>query len=1410
MNKFNKFIVSFLLCITVPITASASTINTIVTVTNLNNTDSSLTYKISESDFSSCLDQIGVYSETINKNLGTSYKNIQNLSEVSSWLSEKDIISTDSEIASGLYGVDTVPINHFNLGGNISRSDFMMMLCKSFYGLSCSRPIAFHSRSNLRSNKIGDEVNDYSEGNYYLYQSPNVYELYFTKLLDKGIIGINDFKNLKFRREYENLTLVKPDWFNNSDNLFNTVISKGSPLGQSFSFNVSGANVSTSFQEPSYFIDETISRIDALRYIEKLLRINEKDMTKAEADIISYKYGATYLKDLDSETSNTLTYLISLGVLDFENDEECIKLYESLDSDFLKQVIYRVCNKAARKDFSKVQLTDSDNYLLSQGLHESKVGFYEMSTDASVVSCEKYNSGSQVAKLSDDLVQNAKPKYQDLNLTKYKVKLRFKDELKYIYNGTPIGDLKVGTPADIISIDTEGDYNVIEFEIEAPSSVTAVRVITSRVTLSSEDDAKVGNLNSISSVSSDGTTFDYFISKAEIEKLAASSSNPEIVVIGDKYLINRQTNTSAIILDDDKIAMIGNEVISTDKAIVRGIKGEVYYNLKILARLMTNTYIDKLKDDRIIKDNLYSQSGSDSSAIKQRVMDVRNYYDKSDLEKYTTLDKALVASYKFGDKQLSCISLLHSQNVNSVIYKNIQPSTRFNNPVYLLVEWRWVLPKYDPATGKHQLTDTSIDNLSKYYNDSSNPSVQSMNSFLNSKPTDSDLQAWWNSNKGFSNSLCNFIYNTSGVEYFHSGYIAPSVSILSEEEYTTSELEEIFSLLKFDGNFSSNYLNGANPLNAMFGMGTGTYGSLAQARKFQFIKGSRDSSSDLVEYGTYFAQDKTGCFYKTVGDSDGTYDKTLGVYEKCVKTVTRETTGYSAIKPNQTYTLNDSEFICEGEESVDGEMYYRMSKKSPLHGSVLCHEDGHYIFTEDSSSMNLDSWYNNFTSRYDDKQMYKGTDHKTILAEGCLGSPSQSSVAKYYVHGGSYSDSDRESMGIKLDENYVISVDPKDGSRSEVVVNPSETEDDVYTTPVVFLKKNKWSCKAGSKELTPQEMTPYTDRENLLSIGLTKAVMDSIALKSYDAVSVADIPEGSTVIIGDLTFTAKYGKLISHPIQNSVVLSKLNDSLTDENVNSSICYLLDGMGVSIVNNGVVSDGSALSQFVKTSSEGKHLMGLSTPIEDITDKDIICLVSSGGNVKIKTNDDLRDLKDSKTFNSFCFYLSLEPSIKFRPIDGTGDTYSIVNCVEAGANGNLSDMPFFTTSLCFNWDSDLFGKTGSNLFKAATDAFGLMTKIQQAHAEAFRGDIKGLLCIWVIDYLAYEIVMTFILFVCRKIGIIYTIFYNVKHPTASDRGIDLVRLFSLGLDSMDSEPSGVRAAGTVGILVIVLAVFLKFIY
>ena len=69
-------------------------------------------------------------------------------------------------------------------------------------------------------------------------------------------------------------------------------------------------------------------------YIEDILRLTEKDLTKTEVDLICYKYGTSYILDLPEETRETVAYLIAMGVLDFENPGEFGNLYDTLSTEY--------------------------------------------------------------------------------------------------------------------------------------------------------------------------------------------------------------------------------------------------------------------------------------------------------------------------------------------------------------------------------------------------------------------------------------------------------------------------------------------------------------------------------------------------------------------------------------------------------------------------------------------------------------------------------------------------------------------------------------------------------------------------------------------------------------------------------------------------------------------------------------------------------------------------------------------------------------------------------------------------------------------------------------------------------------------------------------------------------------------
>src|SRR5690606_2189187 len=60
---------------------------------------------------------------------------------------------------------------------------------------------------------------EFPEGDYYVYISPNVPELYIKALLDKGVIDLSSISDLSFRSSYEELATFRgsgrlfPNWY---------------------------------------------------------------------------------------------------------------------------------------------------------------------------------------------------------------------------------------------------------------------------------------------------------------------------------------------------------------------------------------------------------------------------------------------------------------------------------------------------------------------------------------------------------------------------------------------------------------------------------------------------------------------------------------------------------------------------------------------------------------------------------------------------------------------------------------------------------------------------------------------------------------------------------------------------------------------------------------------------------------------------------------------------------------------------------------------------------------------------------------------------------------------------------------------------------------------------------------------
>ncbi|GHU52988.1 hypothetical protein AGMMS49975_09980 [Clostridia bacterium] len=728
--------------------------------------------------------------------------------------------------------------------------------------------------------------------------SPNVGELYVKSLLDKGIL---DGRNLI--PTYNSKNLIK------DGATFKTVFSTYGKIDETKSqyypayapqlgpydsgtgmshvffvpkvttatnqlwgkrYSVGGGGI-TLTGDDAFFVTEDMITMDALKFVEAILRVREGDMTDTEARICSYKYGANIVDSLTGSDKSTVMYLTAKGILNFEDTEEYSFLYEPFQKEFAFELLYRVANPAARKNFSEIQLTDSDNFWIGKGFgsydktvrvpnvgalqeYRDKDGNFTVDPratggvrleDKNILSLvpsvdnakvEVSEGGQAVSRTVTTLGRDGLPVVHDVGIDienmagvdRYADKdflkpetpavasspLAFNtervfspfaakptetvsdkknatilvdkivdDPYKYIYDKKSIvvGDIPatkearaggVGLSPDAspevksVKYQKDADEYIVTFEVTSTSYEGAIQYVDGKL------EVRTGNLtierpiSVVSRVTKDGQAV-MLVARDSLPVI-----DPEIVVVEDRILLNKRTNTKAVLLDEQNVAYVGNEIIEVgdDVLMVVATDNQVYYNLDVIRSLLSNTYLSKISSK-----DFYS-CGSFQPEVYKDV-----YTERGD--KVAT---AIVGSYEYesvpdrGDgptptpvrAQREFINLSQMTTGSNVLIKKLTRKSPEGIEVgfTVVVEYELSLPT----------SDMVIDEA--WSKADTNPSINDINRFYYTRPPDTqtELQEYWDNNIAISNALANALYGTDGDSYITCGYLIPNVTLLFE------------------------------------------------------------------------------------------------------------------------------------------------------------------------------------------------------------------------------------------------------------------------------------------------------------------------------------------------------------------------------------------------------------------------------------------------------------------------------------------------------------------------------------------------------------------------------------------------------------------------------------------------------
>ncbi len=586
------------------------------------------------------------------------------------WLVEHNIISSIEHLdlfseMKSYARVDTDPEEIF------FKCDLWMALDKIGWGVIPSRliyEITEPKRNGVPVTEIegyvmdGTAINARFVGDWNVYAFPNVYELYFKDLVDRGLLSLSEFaefseekgyhkgeENVKaagiaFANAYRQILLGAdllgsgnyPVWSSSLEPMQykdGSGIAKNS-LGRAWS--IEGNTIERKRYVDNgkgiyFFKRETITVLDALKIIKRFMEYTEPQMTDMESKVILYKYGVRYINDLDKEEDKeAVAFAIAKGILNWEDDSEFDILHDRLTAEVAYRLLYRVANKDARYLFNYIQLTDAENFWQELGFQETMIEFFSSEISAEDIPWEKARvEGSEIIigkgatpeeGLSLFALEDAGDEIdeagQDVAERGYSVVLNDVRALEqYSFGRWSLnwlnglrGDFQL--PRDIPYLEREVGSNwvVISNEdllvrVEEISVYQGNYNITIHVVAESEEEAlvlaksalKVNTENSLGMVEGVINSGDLtMISKSSLVAGDGSGVLSDVVAVNNNILKNTKTGVMAVILEEQNIALVGNQVVQIEKPMIITDSEEVYYNLEVIASLLPLAYVKHL------------------------------------------------------------------------------------------------------------------------------------------------------------------------------------------------------------------------------------------------------------------------------------------------------------------------------------------------------------------------------------------------------------------------------------------------------------------------------------------------------------------------------------------------------------------------------------------------------------------------------------------------------------------------------------------------------------------------------------------------------------------------------------------------------------------------------------------------
>lgn len=1320
------------------------------------------------------------------------------------------------------------------------KSDVLSMLYKGIYGVIDSRVVDYAYTDS-----------SFNQAHLYL-TTGNVYEQYFQKMIEKGLINNSDLKDDLLGSAWDgtavwNQSVGAAGRLATGMDTYNLEDCTG-VWGKSFVFETTEDSISITPIKPEYFNEESMTFIEFLEIVENFLRGSEKEVTATEASIVAYKYGLEYLSELTEDEYKTVEFLVAKGILNFE-EYDSIGFFETVRWQEAIPVIYRAVNTNARYNFSLVQLTDGEAFWQEKGFSSGAFTLTVPTDGGGATILETVSVDEDVTVLGK--LEKLFSVCAASKAKKYTVVKDFDTVNSYTYKGLTLEEIEAlynsgngvvsGCPeiTKVSSTTVNGiDVIRVSFSIVATSSSRAIQMVDDCISAVVKD-ATAYKITGVIKIR-DGKEI-RLISKSSIKRCFGS----KIDFIEDKVLRSVETGETACILPEAGYALVGNQVYVDETLIAVDTNKDVYYNFDIVSTLLGMSviefYADSVNTQRIASHakagtaSVYSSSGIDLGTVEYLQATLSGSGDDTKINFDNTGTGATTQNYY-------CVNQIPNgiNSVYRIFYERFSSkSNAKKEPFIVLVDWVYAVPSLENFNAASILPEEVANGTTATWNE--------VFEVLYTPPAEgTPLRAWWDSNMAMSQGLTAMLFEQPGVEYVKCGYMVPKVTVLlpdsADKKYFGSDSLRNVSELLIKHGFAvstsySDYFSGGvsdflNDYYVKFQGLTASNAAYTSLRTFasvnrsvQVIKGKayKNNYKEAKNYsfGDEFYAEGSQVLYRNVAFDtrlecktsngqlsavtikdrigDGTPKPPVGSIVKCSTSKGERDYLYLGIVTKLSGLTGYNQYlmmvpIYDG--AIDEMPKFKVSKS--LTGSVTAAYESGQKYSTWAECVKT-NFYNvlGVSNECIEDDSFLNTSFSDGSGANIFALTDKSATAVKSAFGSF------KKFGLFYNNALGSYKATNNGWRPNGIVGSVS----VSGLPCVYLPAGNWYVYQPSNStdwvLGVGETGYLLNQSTLYYSGIIDGIIDAILAKAAKTTTIGELDDGTVLLIADTKWVKEGGYWNSYPIKNA------NAAGTAKR---GAAYALTAFSTIYSSFPIECDGIdvPLGNYVESCTLGTRFL------DKLPNKTVCVTANDGGGVRLvkMKNKTLKTVKNSVSATHLVLKVDFDDSLLVRPINSDGSIYKVCNSASERVIAG-TQVPFFNEDLSYNSDNQIAFNLSQGGFENTAEFEIERTEFNSDFSEGWNHDFKVLVAMWIVVAASYMMVVSWAVYLGVTKGACLWLLDAIAgrvhgvQRKGEGKGIDVIKLMSFGVYNLDTPPLLSRCVVVTIVCLVIVAICINFV-